>query len=63
MPSNINRIYLAPGAYVHGGFITISASQSVQISGRGVLSGERFKFHDPNFTWALVNLDKGTSYS
>lgn len=62
IPAHVTNIYLAPGAYVHGGFITTGPGP-VHISGRGVLSGEMFAFHSPNFTWSLVNMDKGAGHS
>lgn len=60
--ATVREVYLAPGAYVHGGFIT-TGPQSVKIHGRGVLSGERYKFHDSQFNYALINMDRGAHHT
>lgn len=61
-----NNVYLEPGAYVSGGFITtcsrsaVHAAEQVVISGRGVVTGEQFPWHSTLFKWALINIDEGT---
>jgi hypothetical protein len=35
----------------------------VTIYGPGILTGAAFPFHSPNFTWSLINLDKGLNHS
>ncbi|KAK6172733.1 hypothetical protein SNE40_016335 [Patella caerulea] len=54
----IRHVYLAPGAYVEGGFRTMTP-QPVKITGRGVLSGAKYPFHDPRFLWGIINVDIG----
>ena len=52
-------MYLAPGSYVHGGFIT-TGHQPIKIHGRGILSGEKYKLDDSRFSYAIVPMDKGS---
>lgn len=52
---SINHIYLAPGAYVHGGF-TGTAAHQIKVNGRGLFSGEKYKFHDSRFPWSLITM-------
>jgi hypothetical protein len=65
IPCGTNNVYLAPGAYVSGGFRTTcggsfrEAAEAVLFSGRGIVTGEMFPWHSPLFTWALVNIDEG----
>lgn len=61
LPPEINQVYIAPGAFLQGGFIT-TASHSVNITGRGIMSGATYPFHDPRFLWGLVNMDKGSGH-
>lgn len=62
-----NNVYLEPGAVVFGGFITtcngswFAAPEQVIMSGRGVISGEVFPWHDPRFQYALLNIDSGVN--
>lgn len=56
---SITNVYLAPGAYVHGGFIAACHTSSVVISGRGIISGETFPWHSPLFKYGMVNMDVG----
>eukprot|EP00051_Salpingoeca_urceolata_P001839 m.44536 g.44536 ORF g.44536 m.44536 type:complete len:515 (+) comp11715_c0_seq1:200-1744(+) len=58
----IDHVYAAPGAYIHGGFVTRS-NHPVTVSGRGVFSGETFVFHDPRFPWSLIDLAAGNAHS
>ena len=46
IPATVDHIYLAPGSWVNGGFRSTpsSQSQSITISGRGVISGSKFPF-------------------
>ncbi|ESO90632.1 hypothetical protein LOTGIDRAFT_163832 [Lottia gigantea] len=60
LSSNIRHVYLAPGAFVNGGFRTTSR-HPVTISGRGILSGAKYRFHDPRFLWGLINVDIGVN--
>ncbi|XP_067671980.1 dextranase-like isoform X2 [Haliotis asinina] len=62
LDGHIKEVYLAPGAYVQGGFRT-AGNQGVKVHGRGVLSGAMYKFHDPDFQWALVNMKKGDHHT
>lgn len=63
IPGHVRHIHIEEGAFVHGGFITTNDTSSVSITGRGVISGELFPFHSPNFTWSLINMDKGIGHS
>jgi hypothetical protein len=73
LPSNISSVYIAGGAWVSGGFITRESSSSVQITGRGVVSGSATPFlispqgdghcsYNGSFCWSMINLDKGTGH-
>ena len=72
LPRGITSVYLAPGAWVDGGFITTDPEAAVSVTGRGVLSGHTFPFlPDPagqqcsynlSFCWALLNMDRGASH-
>lgn len=45
LPSNISRIYLAPGAFVKGGFhFADNWAAEYQVTGYGVLSGEEYVY-------------------
>lgn len=46
LPSNISRVYLAPGAFVKGGlhFADNEATTEFQVTGYGVLSGEEYAY-------------------
>ncbi|XP_064614640.1 dextranase-like [Liolophura sinensis] len=61
LPPGIRQVYLAPGAFLQGGFIT-TASHPVNITGRGIMSGAIYPFHDNRFVWGLVNMDKGSNH-
>ncbi|KAK7507341.1 hypothetical protein BaRGS_00001276, partial [Batillaria attramentaria] len=56
------EVYLAPGAFVKGGFIT-SQGHGVKIYGRGVLDNRDYKWHDNRFSWATINMDKGHQHT
>lgn len=58
---DVTQVYLAPGAYVIGGFITAS-NGAVRITGRGVLSGEVFPWHSPAVLWGLININRGSGH-
>lgn len=60
LDSHIKEVYLAPGAFVQGGFRT--SGGSVKIRGRGIMSGTIYKFHDNRFLWGLINVDKGSHH-
>lgn len=60
--ARIREVYLAPGAYVHGGFITTSR-QPVKIYGRGILSGEKYKFRTRQFKFAVIQMDTGSNHT
>ena len=73
IPASVTSIYVAGGAWVSGGFVTISKEATVVISGRGVISGTEYRFlKDPagfgecqfngSFCWSLVNMDRGASH-
>eukprot|EP00041_Stephanoeca_diplocostata_P028209 m.791123 g.791123 ORF g.791123 m.791123 type:complete len:491 (-) comp23330_c1_seq6:1394-2866(-) len=72
LPPNIALVYIAPGAWIDGGFITASENSNVTIAGRGVISGRKYPFlkgpagshcyYNGSFCWSLINLDKGTSH-
>lgn len=63
LTGSITQVYVAPGAYVIGGFITsYDFNTGVRITGRGVISGEDFPWHSPAFTWGLLNIDGGRNH-
>ena len=39
LPANVTLVYIAGGAWVSGGFISSDRNSSVDIIGRGVVSG------------------------
>ncbi|XP_050416500.1 dextranase [Patella vulgata] len=59
--NNIKTIYLAPGAWVEGGFLT-TANHRVTLRGRGILSTRSYKWRDEEFLWATLNFDKGDNH-
>nr|KAG5690875.1 hypothetical protein BaRGS_028907 [Batillaria attramentaria] len=61
IPEGVKEVYLAPGAYVEGGFIT-TASHPVTIHGRGVLDTRQYVWHDTRFRWAIINMDQGSDH-
>lgn len=52
IPSKIKQIYLAPGAFVQGGFRT-SGDQSVKIYGRGIVDNSIYRWHDSRQAFRL----------
>ena len=50
--SQINEVYLAPGAWVKGGFKT-TANHAVKIHGRGVIDNSPYPWHDDRFADAV----------
>ncbi|XP_050415137.2 dextranase [Patella vulgata] len=61
LDSKIKTVYLAPGAWVEGGFIT-SGQHPVTIRGRGILSTQTYKWHDHRFAYGMVTMDKGNHH-
>ncbi|XP_046559002.1 dextranase-like [Haliotis rubra] len=61
LDSHVKEVYLAPGAYVQGGFKT-TGNQPVKIYGRGIVSTSIYKWHDSRFEWSIINMDKGHSH-
>ncbi|KAK3083202.1 hypothetical protein FSP39_016604 [Pinctada imbricata] len=61
LDSSVIEVYIAPGAFIKGGFRTTS-NHAVKIHGRGVLSTEGYPWHDSRFKWATINMDSGSGY-
>ncbi|KAK6172916.1 hypothetical protein SNE40_016481 [Patella caerulea] len=60
--NSIKTIYLAPGAWVEGGFLT-TANHGVTFRGRGILSARSYKWKDDQFTTnATLDVDKGGNH-
>ncbi|KAK6172918.1 hypothetical protein SNE40_016483 [Patella caerulea] len=59
--NKIKTIYLAPGAWVEGGFLS-TANHGVTLRGRGILSTRSYKWHDNRFSWGMLNFDKGNNH-
>lgn len=70
--SNVTTVYVAGGAWLSGGFITAAGSTTLDIVGRGVISGTATRFlkgpsgttcaYNGSFCWSLVNLDIGEGH-
>ncbi|KAK3083043.1 hypothetical protein FSP39_012479 [Pinctada imbricata] len=61
LDSSIREVYLAPGAFVEGGFIT-RTNHPVKIHGRGVISTEKYRWRDRRFKLAVINIDSGSGH-
>nr|KAG5690876.1 hypothetical protein BaRGS_028908 [Batillaria attramentaria] len=62
IPEGVKEVYLAPGAFVEGGFITTS-SHPVTIHGRGVLDARNYTWHDDRFRMAMITMLEGSNHT
>ncbi|KAK7100585.1 dextranase-like [Littorina saxatilis] len=62
LDAHIKEVYLAPGAWVKGGFKS-TGNHAVKIHGRGVMDTSAYRWHDKRFSWALINLDNGDHHT
>ncbi|KAK7474565.1 hypothetical protein BaRGS_00034210 [Batillaria attramentaria] len=62
LAAGIEEVYLAPGAWVKGGFIT-TQDHPVIIHGRGVVDNTDYPWHDHRFVFGMIDMDKGHDHT